>query len=392
MKKRIYAILFITTILLLVSCGFNNIQVEDKQDTEVWVNQNTQVVEKQTVKEQITLETQKDRITILAAGDIMFHMPQVNGAKIGDTYDFSNSFKNVKEHIKNSDLALVNFETVVAGNEKGFSGFPRFNSPTETVKALKDAGFDVLSTANNHSMDQGVNGLISTIDTINNNGLENIGTYKDENRSGLIKEVNNIKIGLLSYTYGINGLDSLLPSDKSYMVNLIDEELIQNDIDELNDKVDLTIVFIHWGNEYQKQPSNYQVDLGNKLIEWGADIILGSHSHVIQKAAVVNYEGEDKYIIYSMGNFLSNQRKNNTDNHYTEDGVMVLLNIEKEEKAIIKDIEYIPTWVNRYLVGNSFAHEILPVEEAMNSNNYNDIELRLEKSMEDTITTLNPIN
>ena len=306
--KGIIRILIISMALLVIFSGCNSIEIADKESVEVVVEHNVQLVDNQSVEDPLDEEPQIDKITILAVGDIMFHMPQVKGAKTNDTYDFSNSFKYVKKHIENSDLALANFETVVAGNHRGFSGFPRFNSPTETVKALKDAGFDVISTANNHSIDQGVDGIISTIDSINDYGLESIGTYKDQQRAGLIKEINNIRLGLLSYTYGLNGLESLLPSNKSYMVNLIDEELIKNDINELDDKVDLTIVFIHWGNEYQKHPSSYQVELGDKMIEWGADIILGSHPHVIQEARIINYEDEDKYIIYSIGNFLSNQK------------------------------------------------------------------------------------
>jgi len=375
MKKRVYAFIYITIALLIIFNGFDNIEVNDMQY----------------VPEPIIEKPQVDQVSILAVGDIMFHMPQITSAKTDDGYNFSNSFKYVQKHIEDSDLALANFETVV-GNHNRYSGFPRFNSPTETVKAMYDIGFDILSTANNHSIDQGVDGIISTIDTIQANGLENIGTYKDEQRTGLIKEVNNIKLGLLSYTYGLNGLESLLSKDRSYMVNLIDEELIKADIDELDTKVDMTIVFIHWGNEYQRQPSDYQKELGGKMIEWGADIILGSHPHVIQKAEVINYEGEDKYIIYSMGNFFSNQREETMGNSYTEDGIMVSLNIQKEDKAIIKGIEYIPTWVHRYSAGNKFAYEILPVEEVLSSNNHSNFNKRLEQSLNDTLATLNISN
>lgn len=372
MKKLLFSFSLITTLLLGIFVGFNSIDIGDKQPVL------PEPIEDKEVK----------NISILAVGDIMFHMPQVYGARLGqNSYDFNDSFKYVKKYIEDSDIAIANFETVVAGNHKGFSGFPRFNSPIETVEALENAGFDILSTANNHSIDQGVEGIISTIDRIEENGMKNIGTYRDERRDGLIKDENGIKLGFLSYTYGLNGLEALLPRDKSYMVNLIDEELIKEDIAKLREEdVDLTIVFIHWGKEYKRQASDYQKELGRKMLSWGADIILGSHPHVIQETEVINHEGKDKYIIYSMGNFLSNQRRETIENPYTEDGVMVLLSIEKiDDNTNINSIEYIPTWIHRYSKGNRYAYEILPVEDMLKDENYISVRNRLQRSMDDTL-------
>ncbi|WP_236910982.1 CapA family protein [Clostridium sp. Cult1] len=334
--------------------------------------------------------------TILAAGDIMFHMPQIRSAYDSESknYDFKDVFKYVKKHIESADLSIANFETVTAGSEIGFSGFPRFNSPEETLEAIKYAGFDILTTANNHALDQGKEGLINTIMAIEEQGMKNIGTYKEKKDSILIEEINKIKIALLSYSYGLNGLEYTLTDEEfSYMVNKIEENKIEDDINKAkNLGSDVVVIFVHWGNEYQKEPSEYQIELGRKMIEWGADIVLGSHPHVVQKSEVINYNGKDNFIIYSMGNFLSNQRKVNMDNKYTEDGIMVNIQLEKDfskGETNIKNITYIPTWVRRY-EDNGLKYEILPVEDFLeNKELYSIIDekerKRIKESYRDTL-------
>lgn len=342
----------------------------------------------------------KTTATIIATGDIMFHSPQIKAAydSATDTYDFSNSFKYVKKYIEAADLSLGNFETVTAGPEKGFSGYPNFNSPFETLEALKNAGFDVLTTANNHCLDQRAEGLKSTIDAIEDHGMKNVGTYKEANNSVLIENVNDISIAILSYTYGCNGMEHTLTSEElDYMVNLIDEDKIKDDIEEAKEKnADLIIVFIHWGNEYQRDPSQEQIELGNKMAEWGVDIILGSHPHVIQHSEMINKNGKDSFIIYSMGNFLSNQRRESINNKYTEDGVIVQLEVEKDHNnnnTVIKEVDYIPTWVHKFTVDGRLYYEILPVEDVLRDReNYDTITeetfTKIEESFNDTMEKL----
>lgn len=338
-------------------------------------------------------------ISLLAVGDIMFHSPQFRAAynPQDSTYDFTPVFKHVKKYIEEAHIALGNFETVTGGKERGFSGFPRFNSPEETLLAIKDAGFDVLSTANNHSLDRGKEGIISTLHNIEKYGLKNIGTYKEKDTPIYTEEIEEVKIGFLSYTYGLNGLDSLLTKEElSYMVNLIHEEKIKEDIEKTKSiGVDLIVVFIHWGNEYQRQPSNYQIELGRKMVEWGANIILGSHPHVIQKSEIINYNEKDNFIIYSMGNFLSNQRRETMGNSFTEDGVMVKIEIEKDfskNEAIIKEITYIPTWVHRYRENGKLCYEIIPLKDLLEGdldiNLTKEVFSRMEKSYNDTQETI----
>ncbi|MDU5082085.1 CapA family protein [uncultured Tissierella sp.] len=338
-------------------------------------------------------------INLLAVGDIMFHSPQYKAAFNKETlsYDFTSTFRHIKKYVEKANIALGNFETVTAGEEIPFSGFPRFNTPKESLLALKETGFDILATANNHCLDHGKTGLIRTIDNINEYGMKNIGTYKEPNNNILIEEIENIRIGFLSYTYGLNGMDSTLTGEElSYMVNRIDEEKIKRDIEKARSSdIDLIVVFIHWGNEYQREPSSYQIELGEKMVEWGANIILGSHPHVIQRSQIINRDGKDNFIIYSMGNFLSNQRKETMDNSYTEDGVMINLEIEKDfssQETVIKNIQYIPTWVYKYRENNKLFFEILPIDDYINGelnvSIADSLKGRLKKSYDDTMSKM----
>lgn len=219
-------------------------------------------------EEESPLEEKTSTATILAAGDIMFHLPQIKSAYNKDTnsYDFTDVFKYVKPYINSSDISIANLETVTYGNEIGFSGFPRFNSPVETLYALKDAGFNILNTANNHALDRGLEGIINTINHINSYGMKNIGTYKEATEDILVEDINGIKIAFLSYSYGFNGLESLLTEEElSYMVSRIDEDKIKEDIERAKSlNSDAVVVFIHWGNEYEREPSQYQIDLRKK--------------------------------------------------------------------------------------------------------------------------------
>ena len=385
----------VVLLIILSIISFKIINVEDVHLVDDNNIDTMDEVENQNrIEEDIVVQPTTVDIDLLAVGDIMFHMPQIKSAKIGvEEYDFTHMFKYVKEYIQDADIALGNYETV-AVKDRAYSGFPRFNSPIETIKALKDTGFDILSTANNHSLDQGKTGIISTIEAIKEQGLKSVGTNLDKDLKPLIVDVQGIRVGVLSYTFGLNGLDSLLTGvELSYMVNLIDEEKIQEEIRLMkNDNVDIILAYIHWGHEYHREPSQYQKELGEKLVQWGIHIVLGSHPHVVQKSEIIESHGKDHLIVYSMGNFLSNQREITMGNPYTEDGVMVRINIKKDltlNETVIKKIEYIPTWVYRYNDGGNYFYEILPTEDVMNGrldlNLDSSTKYRIEKSHYDTI-------
>lgn len=387
-RERVSIIILILLSLVLSSC--RAVTKPDIHSENINIYSEDEVIP---IEEKV--EDKVEEITLLAVGDIMFHSPQVRAAYLGEgNYDFTPTFKYVKEYIESVDLALANYETVTLDN-KPYSGFPRFNSPKETILALADTGFDIISTANNHSLDGGKSGVLSTLNAIEEYELKSIGTYKNSEEQILIEDIKGIKIGFLSYTYGLNGLDSLLTKDElSYMINLINEDKIKADIEKTKELgVDLTVLFLHWGNEYHNDPSNYQMELGEKIIEWGGNIIFGSHPHVIQKSETLN--NPNNYIIYSMGNFLSNQSNDTMGNSLTEDGVMVKLNIEKNfttGESIIKEVEYIPTWVYKYKSEGKFNYEILPIEEVISKKL--EIELtktvfnRIEDSFNNTLDTL----
>ncbi|MPW24884.1 CapA family protein [Alkalibaculum sp. M08DMB] len=395
MSKRI---LKIVIICIIIGVGLVSIpQLFSSESSERIIELSSNPPQKELIKQVFsdpsgTYKGDTERVTISANGDIMFHGVQISSAYENGSYNFDDNFKHVKKYIQNADLALGNFETTTAGGQP--TGYPVFNAPDETLKTLSDVGYDVLATANNHALDKGKNGIIRTIEKINENNMVNVGTYTEPGEHIYITEINGIKISILAYTYGLNGMDSLLTNEeRDYMVNLIREDKIKKDIERSKELgADFTIAFMHWGNEYQLTPSSYQVELANDMFSWGADIILGSHPHVIQKSEIVEVDGEMKYIIHSMGNFISNQRRETlgsiANKNYTEDGVIVNITLEKDflsDKSKIHSVNYIPTWVNRTGSSNNYKYEILPVKDALNYNLSNEIKSKLEESYKNTM-------
>lgn len=343
-------------------------------------------------------------INIAATGDIMFHPSQLDGAYDSSSgkYDFTNSFKAVKNIFQDADLAIANFEGTTAGNEVyAYQGYPLFNAPDEVLDAIKDAGFDVLSTVNNHSLDTRKAGIIRTIEQIKSRGMDNIGTYieKPENRV-LIKEVEGIKIAFMAYTEMVNGLDSLLSAtDLDCMVNIINEIKLKEDIEYSKEQnADIIIACMHWGNEYARIQSENQEALADMLFKEGVDIILGSHPHVIQPSEIVKYNGKRKFVIYSMGNFISNQRIETLGPYgiaestakYTEDGVIINIEILKKGETgevSIENINYTPLWVYKGISSDGKTeHVVYPVMEYIESNELNDnSKARMSRSYNDTM-------
>ncbi len=343
-------------------------------------------------------------ITISAVGDIMAHQGNLNNAynpKTG-TYDFSGFLEYVKPYLTNSDLTIGNFETVTAGPKSGYTSYPSFNTPDAMLTALSNSGFDVLATANNHCLDRGIDGLTRTIKKIAENKMTNVGSSIDGKNKYTTKEINGIKVSILSYSYAFNGNDAKLSSNqKIKYLSPINEAQIKNDIKTVKDEgTDAVIVVIHWGTEYQRTPNTSQTSLSKKVLSWGADIILGSHPHVVQKSEIIKVNGKDKFVIYSMGNFISGYRRTDKgvrpNKVYTEDGVIVQLQLEKDPKGgvIIKKADYIPTWVDKYYVNNRPVYKIIPIPSAditapyITKNNKNFIKQSYKNTM-DIMTIFN---
>src|SRR5690625_773044 len=340
-------------------------------------------------------------ITLAAAGDIMAHDDQIESALVTDgAYDFNPMFKDVKPILSEADLTLANFETTTGGADLGYSGFPIFNSPDELIDAVSYAGVDVLTTANNHSLDTRDTGLIRTVQEIRERGIDTVGTYVDGSEERiLVKDVDGITFGILSYTESTNGLgEQYDPEYLDSILNLMTKENISRDIEAAKAAdVDFIITFMHWGEEYMTEPNATQVEYAEFMAEEGVDLILGSHPHVIQKSDVIETEdGAETYVIYSLGNFISNQRVETLGEEYanTEDGIIVNFDIEKNDltgETKITDVEYIPTWVYR---GREEGREscnycILPIENFLVDDAISDTyKARMERSYESTISRM----
>lgn len=289
-------------------------------------------------------------IHMSAVGDIMCHLTNVKNAynSTSKDYDFSNVFKNIEEYTKNADITVGNLETTFAGASRGYTGYPTFNTPEVLGKNLKNIGFDVLCTANNHSMDKGYSGVESTLDFLDEYGLDHYGTArsKQEQDTILVKDVNGIKIAFLAYTYGTNGIT--VPSDKSYCVNLIDKALIKEHISLAKEQdVDMICVSMHWGTEYKLTPTSTQEDLTDFLFENGVDIILGSHPHVLEpmeKRTITLEDGstKDGFVIYSLGNFVSGQIYANTKSTVILD---IQITKDPDGKISIDSVNYTPVYL-----------------------------------------------
>ncbi len=264
----------------------------------------------------------------MAAGDIMCHMPLSRDAWVeaeGD-YDYSHILSGTEEQLSRADYAVANLETVLAGGPD-YSGFPTFNSPDALARDVREAGFDMLSTANNHTRDQKVAGIFRTLDVLDEAGLAHVGTYRsqeerDANSGIYVADVGGISVAFLSYTYGLNGFR--LDSDKMFAVNIFnldyystlvnpDYDLMKSDLEAARAlETDMIAVMIHWGMEYQDRQNEHQSSLARFLVEQGADLVLGGHPHVLQPYETVSVTGWDRqeregFVCYSLGNLMSNQ-------------------------------------------------------------------------------------
>lgn len=302
-------------------------------------------------------------IQIAAVGDLMAKRYIISDAKQSNgNYSFDPLFARVKPYLKKADLTIGNLETNFAGGQRSRRtrgpGGPIFKCPDEMAPALKKAGFDVLVTANNHCMDYGATGLLRTLRVLNRNGINHTGTFSSlqESKKALIKNVKGITIGILSYTSGTNKLP--VPAARPWLVNRIETSKIIRQIRHLKKKVDLVILYMHFGNEYRYTPNKRQKQLVNLFFKNGANIILGSHPHVLQPLSV---RGNKQFVIYSLGNFVSTKLMNNP---HTQSGIILRLKIKKDQKGktSITNINYIPTYVDR---SSRNRTEVIPIREAL---------------------------
>ncbi len=310
--------------------------------------------------------------TLVSAGDCVIHKALQKAAKVDgeDRYDFTHMLEDVKPFVEHAHYSIISYEGAATNKRDDYAGFPYFNCPPEIFDSFKYAGFDLVNNSNNHQLDRRVKGMLETRENVRNRGLEIIGAYNGEEQRYIIKDLNGIKVGIMSYTYGSNGNEGLLTSQEiAKHLAFFDRPRMEKEIKELEEKADITVVLMHWGNEYWRKPSEHQINLSNDLFKWGADVILGSHPHVIQPSEIRMVDGEAKYIIYSMGNFLSNQWHEWFDDPkdkkwLREDSLLVSLEFLKDpitQKTVISKVKHIPTWLSREEVNGSLVHKIIPI-------------------------------
>jgi len=376
-------------ISIVVGCGlifayyYNNIKSEDiNLKSPIKTSSNSAPTANSKNKDTI-------EIKLSAVGDILVHESQLLSQYNQDTkqYDFTNNFRFVKPYIESSDIAIANLETTLAGEKKKYTGYPTFNTPDAIVDALRDTGFDVLSAANNHILDRGSEGVLRTSEVIRSKGLDLIGIRKAaEDIPFVIKDVKGIKLGFTNYafeTQRINGnktLNSLIiPKEVEPLIDTFNYDYLDEDLLKIKERINQmkasgaeVIVFsMHWGTEYQRQPNEYQKKIAKALADYGVDIILGTHPHVLEPIDYIesNTSNKKTLVVYSMGNFISNQCFERLNNRYPEDGTIVNITLKKDLKKniiTIKEVNYIPTWVHREPNGTNFTYEILPLTDALN--------------------------
>ena len=299
----------------------------------------------------------QQKLTILFAGDAMQHIPQTRAAACDSNhYDYSVCFRYILPYIEQSNYSVVNFETTLSG--KPFTGFPRFSGPDEWYYALKAAGFRYFALANNHILDKDTAGLRRTTEVMGEGTY--MGAYmnradRDEHYP-IIINYSDVKVALFNYTYGTNGIKA----KGEAVVNYIDTAIIRKDIETTaNQNIDVRIAFMHWGNEYQTHANRHQTQLAHWLRQIGFDVVIGSHPHVVQNAQWLSDDTtiSPMPVVYSLGNFFSNQRKTNTNG-----GIMAEVEIDLKTKQVTA-VRYLPFYIYRGVINGRYQYYAIPTTD-----------------------------
>ncbi|WP_047983185.1 CapA family protein [Ornithinibacillus californiensis] len=343
--------------LVLVSCGGENAIDNNTEPTRTAGSHAEKPIEPKEPKEPINVVQE---ISISAIGDMLIHNSVYNDALVGSSYDFKPMLERVKPFLSDATISIANQETMIGGTELGLSSYPTFNSPTEVGDALKWAGVNVVSLANNHTLDRGEEAIQRAIEHWEAIDMMYTGSYKseqDRDQLRIMETEEGISVAFLSYTYGTNGIP--VPTGKDYLVNLIDQELMAAEISKAKEKADVVVLSLHFGNEYERLPNQQQKDLVQFLADKGVDVILGHHPHVLQPVDWVTGEnGNRTLVIYSLGNFLSGQ-----DEFYRQIGGIFKFHITKtmsdgETVVEVHTPEFLPTFVK---YENWRDYEVIPM-------------------------------
>ena len=351
--------------------------------------------------------------SVMCVGDVMAHSINIEAARTDDGYDFSDNYEYVTDYIQKADLALCNMETTFGGGTP--SGYPMFNAPDELATAVKDAGFDVAITSNNHMMDTGTDGMQRTLQVLREAGLETVGSHLEgETDTWLVTEVNGVKVGVVAYTYEttqeaggaptINGNSvsetaaGLINSFNYADLESEDYDRIQADMDACREAgAALVICYMHWGEEYETSPNSRQTAMAQELAERGADIIFASHPHVLQAAEVLTASsGKNVPVFYSLGNYISNQRDETLSNRLTENGAMAYVNVvydPNSEEVDVHAASVVPTWVDKYQ-DSTKEYRIIPLDADLDANPTLEVSghlSRAKRALEDAVEMFGPL-
>lgn len=359
MKKRrlkksvlIFLFLIILFVVIFIINNKNNEVTKLPIDEEV----NEEILEDEKIK----------KISLIAVGDVLIHDSVYKDAynKETDTYDFSHMFTEISPTLKNYDLKFCNQESLIGGKILGISGYPSFNSPDEIGDELVNLGFNLISLANNHTLDKGEDAVLYSNSYWKSKKVVTAGSYSsiDERNKINIYEKNGIKYAFLSYTTISNKYSS-----KEYLVNIYSDNKVKNDIENIKDKVDIIIVSMHWGIEDENTPNNSQRNIAKYLSSLGVDIILGHHPHVVQPIEHI----DNTIVVYSLGNFISNQLVLGINNGI---GLMYGIDIILEDGNIRFENEYKELVLAYSEKSTNF--KVIPFSKLNNSllNNYVEIE------------------
>lgn len=304
-KYAMYSFFALLVLLCLLTYFSYNIFFKEKENTNKENKQEEKNEEEKIEKKEPVVE--ESELSLIMVGDCLIHGAIYLDAQEGNTYNFYKMIDKIKPIISKYDLAFYNQESLLGGTSLGLSSYPRFNAPQEVGDAFLDAGFNLVSFANNHALDMGEKGILSSLNYWKDKqekGIMTAGSYAsfEDREKDVIMEKNGIKYTLLSYTTTTNGLP--VPKGKEYLVNVYNYEQAKKDIERLRDKVDLLMVAMHWGEEYTHTPVEEQKQIANDLAMLGVDIIIGHHPHVIQPIDFI----DNTMVIYSLGNFIASQK------------------------------------------------------------------------------------
>ena len=297
--------------------------------------------------------------SIIASGDVLIHdavweRARENGRATGREFDFRPMFAPVKPVVGRADFAICHMEVPLSRNNRNLSTYPVFNAPRQVAPGVRSAGYDSCSTASNHSMDQGEQGIYSTMDVLEASNLEHEGTARSRRggRRAAIYRVDGVKVGHVSFTYGLNGFT--IPDDKWWLVNVIDAERIVKQAQNARERgAEFVLVSLHWGEEYQTAPTDFQRDLARRILRSPAiDAVVGHHAHVVQPVTT----GRERFVVYGLGNHVSAQYSPVN----TQDGLIVKLLVEERDAGfVVAGVRVTPTYVERG------SYRILPVARTL---------------------------